>query len=157
VLERKTMLLLGAVLTAGLLAGTGVQAAAERATAKEAEAMVKKAVAHVKAQGRQKALSDFNERGGVFVDRDLYITAYTMDGTNVAHPINPKMVGRNNMELRDMDGKEYVRERMTLAQSRTSFWQDYKFVDPITRKIEPKQMYCERAEDLVVCGGIYKH
>ncbi|HEX7889069.1 MAG TPA: cache domain-containing protein [Ramlibacter sp.] len=154
-LERKKMLL-GAALAAGLLAGTGAQAATERATAKEAETMVKKAVAHVKASGRQKALADFSDRNGVFVDRDLYITAYTMDGTNVAHPINPKMIGRNNMELRDMDGKEYVRERMTLAQTKSSFWQDYKFVDPITRKIEPKQMYCERTDDLVVCGGIYK-
>ncbi len=38
-----------------------------------------------------------------------------------------------------------------------SFWQEYKFTDPMTHKIEPKQMYCERLDDAVVCGGIYKH
>ena len=29
--------------------------------------------------------------------------------------------------------------------------------DPMTRKVEPKEMYCERLDDVVVCGGIYKH
>jgi len=26
----------------------------------------------------------------------------------------------------------------------------------VSKKIEPKSMYCERLEDTVVCGGIYK-
>jgi cytochrome c len=26
----------------------------------------------------------------------------------------------------------------------------------VSKKIEPKQMYCERLDDTVVCGGIYK-
>ena len=43
-----------------------------------------------------------------------------------------------------------------LAQSKGTFWQDYKFTNPTTKKIEPKQMYCEKLEDAVVCGGIYK-
>ena len=38
----------------------------------------------------------------------------------------------------------------------TTFWQDFKFVNPVSKKMEPKQMYCERASDLIVCGGIYK-
>jgi cytochrome c len=28
--------------------------------------------------------------------------------------------------------------------------------DPLTKKIEPKQSYCERIDKNVLCGGVYK-
>jgi cytochrome c len=43
-----------------------------------------------------------------------------------------------------------------MAKSKGTFWQDYKFTNPTTKKIEPKAMYCEKLDDAVVCGGIYK-
>jgi hypothetical protein len=45
---------------------------------------------------------------------------------------------------------------MELAKTKPSFWQSYKFMNPITKQIEPKQMYCERLNDTVVCGGVYQ-
>ena len=57
---------------------------------------------------------------------------------------------------KDMDGKEYIKERVDLAKTKTNFWTDYKFGNPVTKKIEPKSAYCERLDDTVVCGGIYK-
>ena len=56
----------------------------------------------------------------------------------------------------DVDGVPYVKHRMDLAKSKGTFWQDYKFTNPVTKKIEPKQMYCEKLDDTAVCGGIYK-
>lgn len=144
-----------AIAVAGMT-GTAAFAAAERATPAEAEAMVKKGVAYLKANPREKALAEFSNNKGQFVDRDLYLTVFNMEGVNVAHGANPKMVGKNLIDIRDSDGKEYLRERLQLAQNKGTFWQDYKFVDPITHKIQPKQMYCEKAADLVVCGGVYK-
>ena len=58
--------------------------------------------------------------------------------------------------VKDIDGKEYMRERLDIAKTKSSFWQDFKFVNPVNKKIEPKQMYCEKLDDTVVCGGIYK-
>jgi len=29
-------------------------------------------------------------------------------------------------------------------------------MDPLTKKPEPKQMYCEPLNDTAVCGGVYK-
>lgn len=144
-----------ALVVGGMFATTAV-VAADRATAKEAEAMVKKGVAHIKANPREKAMADIMNKKGEFVDRDLYLTVYSLDGVCLAHGANEKMVGKNNIAMKDMDGKEFFRERFELAKVKQSFWQDYKFVDPLTRKIEPKSMYCERAGELVVCGGIYK-
>lgn len=73
-----------------------------------------------------------------------------------AHGANEKMVGRNLIDLKDVDGKAFVRERVELGKTKQNFWQDYKFTNPETKKVEPKSMYCERLEQTVVCGGVYK-
>lgn len=131
-------------------------AAAEFATPKEAEAMVKKGLVYMKSNGKDRTFAEVTSKQGQFTDRDLYLTIWRMDGTVMAHGQNEKMVGRNLIDLKDIDGKEFVRERMSLASAKSAFWQDYKFTNPVSKKVEPKSMYCERADDLVVCGGVYK-
>lgn len=129
---------------------------AGNATADEAVAMVKKGVAFIKAQGTEKGYAEISNKQGQFIDRDLYLVVYGLDGTVLAHGANDKMVGKNLIDLKDIDGKAFVKERVEMAQTKNSFWQDYKFTDPVNRKIEPKTTYCERLEASVVCGGIYK-
>ena len=29
-------------------------------------------------------------------------------------------------------------------------------MNPVTKQVEPKQMYCERLDETAVCGGIYQ-
>ena len=126
------------------------------ATAAEATAMVKKGVAFAKANGKDKAYAEISNKSGQFIDRDLYLVVYGLDGTVRAHGANEKMIGKNLIDLKDIDGKEFVRERVELAKSKGTFWQDYKFTNPTNKKIEPKSMYCEKMDDAVMCGGIYK-
>jgi cytochrome c len=141
---------------AAVLAG-GAAWASDAATDKEAIAMVKKGVAFIKANGTEKGYAAITDRNNKdFHDRDLYLAVHRLDGTAVAHGTNEKMVGKNFMEMRDIDGKEYIKERMELGRTKTSFWTDYKFNNPVSKKIEPKTAYCERLDDTVVCGGIYK-
>lgn len=130
-------------------------AADSRATEPEAEAMVKKAVAFYKKNGKEKALAEFQKNPGPFVDRDLYVTVYTMNADSLSH-INPKMVGKNMMELRDADGKYHIKERMEAAQKGNAGWQDFKFFNPVTKQIEPKRMYWEKHDNLVFAAGAYK-
>jgi signal transduction histidine kinase len=151
---RKTTLV-AIALVAGLGATTLV-AKEEFGSAKEAEAMVGKAVAHIKAAGAQKAYGDFTSRASAFVDRDLYVVVYDLQGQVLAHGQNPKMVGKDLIDLRDPDGKAFVKERTELARSKGQFWHDYKFTDPVTKKVLPKSTYCERVESTAVCVGIYK-
>jgi cytochrome c len=145
-----------AVVIGSVLAASSVFAA-DRVTPKEAEAMVRKGVAYIKATPRDKAMADITDPKGSFVDRELYLTVYKMDGTALAHGANAKFVGKNMIELRDGNGKEHIRERLEIAKNKTSFWQDFTFVNPVNKKMEPKQMYCERTDEMiVVCGGVYK-
>ncbi len=139
------------------LLGAGMARAAEGgATKAEAEAMVKKGVAYIKANGVAKGYEEINNKTGQFRDRDLYLVVYSLEGVVFAHGSNSKMVGKNLIELKDVDGKAFVKERVELAKSKGVFWQAYKFTNPENKKIEPKIMYCERLNDGVVCGGIYQ-
>lgn len=136
-------------------AALGVQAQT-KATAAEATAMVKKGVAFIKANGKEKGHAEISNKKGQFNDRDLYLVVYGLDGTVHAHGANERLIGKNVIDLKDIDGKPYVQERVDLAKSKGTFWQDYKFTNPTTKKIEAKAVYCEKLEDAVVCGGIYK-
>lgn len=153
----KTFLAPSILLTCVLgLSGTALYAAEGGATKAQAEAMVKKGVEYIKTAGAEKAYADFSDRSGKFIDRDLYLVVYGLDGTVKAHGANGKMIGKNLIDLKDIDGKAFVKERVDLAKSKGTFWQQYKFTNPETKKIEPKIMYCERLGETAVCGGIYE-
>lgn len=138
------------------VAALAAHAAGDKATASEATAMVKKGIAYIKANGKEKAYAEISRPNGQFTDRDLYLVVYGLDGTVHAHGANARLIGKNVIDLKDIDGKPYVQERVDLAKSKGTFWQDYKFTNPVSKKIEPKSMYCERLDDTAVCGGIYK-
>jgi cytochrome c len=130
-------------------------AAIEPGSTQEAQAMVKKAVVYYQKHGKEKAIAEFSRSPGLFVDRDLYVTVYTLQGVALAH-INPKLVGKDLIELRDSDGKYIVKERMELAQRNGNGWQDIKFYNPVTKRIEPKRIYFERYDNLVFSCGAYQ-
>ena len=129
-----------------------------KGTAAEATAMVAKAIAHIKKVGREKAFADFNNKNGPFTDRDLYVVVYDLKGKVLSHGANEKMIGKDVIELRDNDGKYFVKERVEMMSKGPDAkgWQDYKFMNPVTRAIEPKSMYLQRFEDVMVGCGIYK-
>ena len=133
-----------------------VGTAAAGASKDEAVAMVKKAVAFIKEQGAEKTYPEITSKDPNFIDRDLYVVVYQLDGKVLAHGSNPKFVGKDMSDAQDVDGKLYVKERVELAGKQASFLQDYKFVNPVDKKVEPKQMYCEKLENTAVCAGIYK-
>jgi len=118
--------------------------------------MVKKGVDFLKKNGKDKAAAEMTAPSKTFVDRDLYLVIYDMNGVPLAHGQNAKQVGKSLIDLQDPDGKLFVKERVDFAKSKGTFWQDYKFTDPLTKKVLPKQMYCERTDDVIVCGGVYK-
>ncbi len=73
---------LGVLCCALTVAGTA--RAGDPGSAAEAEAMVKKAVAYIKANGDQRACDEFTN-GKSFKDRDLYVIVYDLNGKNLAH------------------------------------------------------------------------
>ena len=132
-------------------------AAGTHGTADEAKAMVQRAVAYIKEVGAEKAFATINDKSNkMFHDRDLYVYVRTFDGNTVAHGSNVGMIGHTNLEFKDADGKLYVKEIVEKAKSAGTGWVDYRFPNPVSKKIEPKSTYLERVGDYVVCAGFYK-
>lgn len=141
------------LLVSGLSAGLAW--AQEQGTPAEAKAMVQRTIDSMKKNGVDSTVADINKKDGKYQDRDLYIVVYDINGKNLAH-INPKMIGKDLSDLKDADGKYFVRERIELVKKKGSGWQDYKFVNPVSKQIEPKSMYVEKYEGVIVGCGVYK-
>jgi cytochrome c len=124
-------------------------------TKDDAMAMVKKAIIFVQEQGPEQAYKEISNRSGRFVDRDLYIVVLRLDGKVLAHGADVTRVGTDQSLTKDVDGKLFIKERIELAFKQPSFWQGYQARSPVSKDIQSKQMYCERLNDTIVCGGIY--
>jgi len=134
-----------------------VRADAAHGTADEAKAMVERAVAMIKSAGADKAFAAINDPASKdFHDRDLYVFVRSMDGNTVAHGANKGMIGHTSLDLKDADGKLYNKEMIELANSKGSGWVDYRWVNPVDKKIEQKSSFIEKAGDYVVGAGFYK-
>jgi cytochrome c len=140
---------------AGLIFPAAVWSADQGTTA-EAEAMVKKAVAYIKANGQEKAAEEFTNGKG-FKDRDLYVSYYEMSGKVIGHGANPKLVGKDLIGLKDPDGKLFIQMIVEVAKTKGKGWTDtYKFRNPTTDKVSEKVIYVERVGDTWVGVGVYK-
>lgn len=118
--------------------------------------MVHDAAAFLKAEGREKALQECNKADGKWVDGEMYVFAYDFQGVIVAHPKNPKLVGKNMLDVPDVDGKLFRKDIVQAAKAKGSGWVDYKYKNPETGKIEAKTTYLLKAGDVIFCCGIYR-
>ena len=140
-------LTLGAVLAARLDAG-------ERGTPDEGKALLSKAVAHYRAVGRKQALSDFMDRKGSFIDRDLYVFCIGPDHVTVANGGYPSYVGTSVDALKDADGKPLGRvlwETGSKGQGSVA----YRWLNPLSHKTEDKVSFVQKVGDDVCAVGAY--
>ncbi len=125
-------------------------------TADEAKTLVGKGVAFIKANGKDKAFAEFTNSKGKFIDRDLYIFVVDLKGITLAHGGNEKLVGKELSGLKDADGRFFIKEFIEVAKTKGSGWVDYKWVNPVTKKIEGKSTYIQKVDDYFLGCGIYK-
>lgn len=136
----------------------GAAWAQERGSADEAKALAQKGLAHVKSAGTAKAFEDFSAKDGKWQNKDLYIIVLNFNGEVLAHGTNKALVGKNMMEVKDVNGKAFTRDMVEGAKTKGTGWNDYMFTNPATKKVEPKSTYYERIPgfDGLVGVGIYK-
>jgi signal transduction histidine kinase len=144
-------LLISTLLTALPLAG----ALAEAPTKDEVVAVVKKAVEFYKANGREKALVEFNKKDGLFAKGEDYVDVHDISGVCVAHPISPAKVGLNRMDQSDSAGKFYVKDLVEAAKQKPSGWIEYVMKNPTTGKLQNKTAYWEAHDGLIFKAGTY--
>jgi cytochrome c len=126
--------------------------AAGQGTAEEARAMADKAAEYLKSAGPEKALAEFNAKDGPWHDRDLYVTVADASGIARANGSNPGLVGKSVLELKDPDGKPFLREMMAIKETGSV---TYRWLNPVNHAIEPKTIYVVHVGDYTVGVGAY--
>jgi polar amino acid transport system substrate-binding protein len=116
-------------------------------------AFVDEAANYVKDNGKEKALQEFNNRSGSFVRGELYIFAYDFNGTNIAHPIRPDLVGHDQRNLLDINDVAIARNELALAKRGGGFMY-LVFQNPIhENREELKLIYLKKVDDSLWLGS----
>jgi len=117
---------------------------------------VEDAVAHVEKDGTA-AFALFHDRTGRFIAKDAYVFVIDAKGIDLVNPAFPNLEGRNLLDVKDAQGKQLIREMLTLAQTRGSGWVDYMWPKPGESVSTQKSAYVRKAKMgdtwvLVGCG-----
>jgi signal transduction histidine kinase len=116
---------------------------------------VKQARRYAQEQGAKKAVADFNDRKGVFADGSRYIFAYGYNGTTLALPFQPELIGTNRLNFSDTNGVKITREEITLARRGGGFVYVH-YLNPDTGVAGLKLCYVEPVDETWFVGsGIY--
>lgn len=150
--------LIAALVVPGQVAAQHTKAKMDMHGSKDsAVAMVKRGVSFIQENGARQGYAEISGADSRFKDGATYLVVYGLDGMVRAHGQNHKMVNKNLIALRDIDGKPYIKETVERARREDEFWTDHKFTNPMTRKVQPMRMYCERLDDSVICSGHFMH
>lgn len=126
----------------------------ERAEAKRAQALLDKAVAHLKEKGDD-ALPDFTAKGD-FADGEYYVFVVSTKGKMLASGGSSKLlIGQDVRALNDVSGKPFMRELLAGANSQGAGVVEYRWLNPVDGKIELKNTLYRKIGDRIVAVGYY--
>ena len=119
--------------------------------------LVDRAVTYAQANGKEKALEEFNDVNGSFVDGDYYIFAYDFNGTVLALPFQPELVGEDRSNEQDIYGALYVRDVLNVVKEEGSGLFYYTYPEPENNMTPTiKLSYVRAVDDTWWLGsGIY--
>jgi hypothetical protein len=137
---------------AALLLRAPMGLASGQGTPEEAQAMVARAAAYLKSAGPGTAFAEFNAKDGPWHDRDLYVTVADSHGMAMANGANQGLVGKSVLDLKDPDGKPFLRETLAIKDIGSV---SFRWLNPLSRAIEMKTMYVVHVGDYSVGVGAY--
>ncbi|HYA12865.1 MAG TPA: cache domain-containing protein [Syntrophales bacterium] len=121
----------------------------------DAKRWVDRAVDFYKASGKRIALAEYTNPSGQFVQDEMYIYVLNPRGTMLAHGVNEKFVGEEFIDIKDYDGKQFIKEIVDIANREGSGWVNYIWYNPVTKEVLPKKAYFRKVDDLIICSGVY--
>ena len=122
----------------------------------EPKRWVDEAIAFCKATGKEIALAEFSNPYGRFAEGEHYVYVLDTSGMMLAHPVNEDFVGKDFYRVQDPEGKSFVKEIVDTANNNGGWgWVEYKWFDPAIRMVQPKIVYFEQYDNMILCSGIY--
>jgi signal transduction histidine kinase len=142
---------------AALLFATTSVRADTKPTQDEVTALTIQAAALISSKGLDDARTTFHQ-DGAFKHGEIYVNVINTDGKWLVYPPRPAGEGASVINVKDADGKFLVQEIIKLAKDPGEGWVEYRWLNPVSNKIEPKVSFVKRVPqtDLVAYIGIYK-
>lgn len=87
----------------------------------------------------------FHDPAGTFLAKDAYVFVVDPQGTDVVNPAFRNLEGRNLMDIKDANGKFFVREMLRVVEERGNGWVDYMWPKPGESIPTQKSAYVTKA------------
>ncbi|CAK1847399.1 cache domain-containing protein [Vibrio crassostreae] len=127
----------------------------ERSSAAEAKNLLARAMTAI-VESEQESLTEFNDAEGSFVEGDLYVFVMDMSsGKLLAHGVSPELVGRSHNEILSPDDKPILTEMLNLAKENGRGVYTYRWLNPLSSKVETKHTYYRVIDNKLVGVGYY--
>jgi signal transduction histidine kinase len=124
--------------------------AGEFGTGSDAAALIKRVQIKFANDGPAATFAAITNGAPDFVEKDLYVFIYDLNGTLLAHGGNPALVGQNRRDLRDANGKLVVSEIIDVAKQSGRGSVDYAWPNPVA--VDDMSSYIERLGDNYIVG-----
>ena len=113
------------------------------------------AIALYESAGKEETLARIANPEGQFIWGKRYIFALDLEGNLLAHPFSKQLVGKNLTDLRDSEGKSFIRKLLATAKTRGYGFADYMWPVPDSKEELHKTVFFERVDGMVLCSGFY--
>ena len=122
----------------------------------DCERMVNEAIKLFSTKGKDVAIKSI-QAFNILTDKELYVFAFTMDNTCIAHPYRKDLVGKNLNDLKDSKGKFFVREFQRTAQNSGSGWVEYSWLRRGEKEPRLKRSFIKKVpgQDIYLGAGYY--
>lgn len=140
------------------LIGTALLATvASAATLADAKALQDDAIALIKAKGLESAGKEVTA-GGAWRKGSLYVVIVRFDGVVLAHSANDKLVGKNTLEMKDANGRAFVRESIEAVKAKGSLQTEVRWANPDTKQLGDATLLAQRVpgQDAYLSTMIFK-
>lgn len=122
------------------------------------EDLVNRAAALIAERGRG-AFGQLRDRTGPFFFMDTYVFVEAPDGTELVNAGHPSLEGKNLTGVKDIKGREVVRDEIALAMKEGSGWVDLYWYKPGHNTPARKQTFVRKVqkgqETYIVGSGVY--
>lgn len=132
--------------------GAGIYTSEDKLVDQELREFVASAKTYAKTYGKEKALAEFNNLNGSFIQNGLYIFAYDYSGTTLAWPYRPGLLGVNRFNETDVMGTYHIQAMLNNARSGNGIVEYYS-VNPSTNTTQLKISYVTDVDGTWLLGA----
>jgi cytochrome c len=100
----------------------------------------------IEENGKDKGVSEIMNSADPFKRGKIGVGLNDFSGLNLANAEFPKMIGMNSYELKDPNGKQFVKEAISIVKTKGSGWIEFGWTSPQTKKIGRSKAFVQRVK-----------